>query len=399
MFCGECGTKNESGGKFCQECGAKFETSETAVSEETTEKIVYVQKPPMDPKKKKTLIIVVLLIALLGGGYYYGTTMFTPEKVAVSFLEAITANDEDKLFELYGLKESKFVTKEKFEDMFGEEDLEEMTYTITDVKVNGEKATVEIDAEFDDEEETIELELKVAGKKYLLFPNWIIDNDELSVTVNDYEMNVVEGSKVKVDGILLEHDYLSETKDGTDIYIIPVILTSEYDLEIETPLGITITDEMYPNSYDGYEMSKIDVDDMDDNKVTDIENKTVEILTSLYNDIISGKSYDDIKGNYNYDEFEDDYEDLKDSLEGTYTLTKISIEEPELEYVVLEDGLLKVSVSIDYDYELEYLNYNDESQTISKSKSGITQTIYLDYVDSEYKFAGIYDITDYFSRY
>ncbi len=407
MFCGECGTKNSKGTNFCKECGAKLEeTNEDSVATE-----LVVEKVDKNVKSnKKVYIIIFVIFFVLGFAYMYlKENVFNPEVIAINYLDASANSDHEKIYDLLNIEDTEFTTKEKYVH-FMEGSGYDFSYDITDVDIDSKTAVVEYDYEFEGGnkgEDT--LELKKDGKKFFIFDNWVLDIDSDYTVKKDFEIIVPEGSEVKLDGIDLDK-YLSKNyiSDTEVVYIIPSIFMFDYELEVTTPLGISTTMTVQPEMYtdDFYVSDYLNVDNLSDDQKDELATKTMNLIQGLYNNIIDKKSFNDVKDSYDYDgidldELEDDYEDLYDDLTDYSTILSMTIKKPELSSFSIEnDGSILVSIYADYDYEIEYEEFfSDDVVTNELSEENKQFSVYLKYVDGEYRLDHLYYVPSYFSKY
>ncbi len=439
MFCSECGTKNDGSSAFCSNCGNKLnslenvevvkETKKREKKAEVTETIEVVEdsKPvenvavenkenniqptsKNNKKRNKLIIIIFIILAILGGTYYYfNNYYFSPDKVVEKFMDTLENGDYEDLYDIFVAKESDFVTKEKFGEIFEDtDDLGLDSYKIEEVDIDEDEAKITVEVKYEDEKEEIEIELEVEGKKYLLFNNWIISSDMFSYIVEDYEITVLKDSEVKIDGEKLDNDYLDkkESDDSVDVYVIPQMLMATYQIEVILPIGITIEEDVYVDNYDpSYKIDYIYLDDISDDEQDKIANDAMEALQNFYNDAIEGLDFKDIEDKYNYDgidldDIESDYEDLVSDLNYLYTVKELTLSDPNLESINFEsDGTINVAIEVDIDYKLDYENYSGEVEVIENTENNSNEYFYIKYVDRKCIFTGVDYISTYFSIY
>ncbi len=387
MYCGECGHKND-GGKFCSNCGTPYKIK--------NEKIVFTKF--IKVISNKFVIASIIIVMLLVGFYYVGSKMFSPLNVANEYMDALVNEDIDKVYEIYGIEESAFTSKDTFKEKYSEEG--NFTYELDNIEMVDKTAIITYKIYEDGKYETSSLvKLYQDGKKFLIFDNWKIEIKKESFIKEDFEIEFKEGSIIEVDGFKLDSSYL---KEGTNnIYLIEELFIDSYDIKITYPFGIVIDDSFSTFSYN-YDATTFNLYDVDDSVLENIEKVTLNELNTLYSNMIEKKEFDSIKGMYPFanDEFEDDYKELyNDIIEGVYPLTKINFDDIKITEINVEENELQVVARVSYDYEITYVDLMGEEQQVSLSRNYISQSIYLKYENGEYVFSGIDDVTNYFSRY
>ncbi len=432
MFCGECGTKNEAESGFCQNCGAKLNVvkkespkkgrpkKEVIKEEDVAAPAATKEKENVkssNPKTKKIVVTLIIILAVLGGTYYYlNEFVFTPKIAVEEFLDALTSGDTKELVKYFDVEESEFVSKEKIEDALKANDAyEELDYLVKDAKVDGDEAEVEVELEYDGEEEDFDFELESNSKQYLIFNNWTLTDktideifgDSLYEVIKDFEISVFTGSKVYIDGEELDDKYLSEddSNDEMEVYVIPEILSASYDIKVILENGMEFSNEVFPTIYySEYSLDYISVDDLSEDVIKDIEEDAISDFQKLYNYAIEGKTFDEIKDDYevdslDIDDLEDTYDDLLNAVVSySSTLTKIDFTKGDLSYLSFEDGIMSISLDIEYDYELDYENFSGEVEKITNDSDSYI-SLNVKFIDGKYRVESAEYVISYFSVY
>ena len=128
-----------------------------------------------------------------------------------------------------------------------------------------------------------------------------------------------------------------------------------------------------------------------------------DAINTVYNGIISDKSFADIKSSFNSKDvtkLESSYNELyKDIKDNSNTLTKFSVTDLTVYDVSLtKDGNLEVEFKVNYDYIVKYKSYSDEEKTNDDSDYRY-MTLTLAYSDNNYYLIDIDDFPTYFSNY
>ncbi len=446
MFCSECGTKNEAGTKFCSECGNKLtvvEVSADATKEsksgnkksnvatkKTKEKVVEpIKEEVVEPikeevvnvtsaepvivtnksksSKNKNMIITLLsLVVIFGGTYYYlNNYVYSPQIVADEFMRVLEDGNYEDLYDLLIDSDSEFVSKDKFEEAFedyGDSMIDSFEFEKT--KIDDDEATVYYEVKYDGDKEDVELELVANSKIFFIFNKWTVDDDLFSFIVEDYEIKVPKDSKISLDGTKIDDKYLDdkESDDENDVYVIPELLATNYDLEVLLPYGITINKEIYASSYDEeYELDYFSTSDISDEDKEELAEDAMNLLQKFYDDATSGIGFAEIQKDYDFegvdlDDVEDDFNDLVDGINGAYSMLKsLTLSDASVSSISLDDNIINITIEVDIDFTVDKVSYGGDVTEVSDTDKGSYESIYMIYVDGEFRFAG----SDYISTY
>lgn len=369
MFCGECGTKNEKGAAYCENCGAKLEENEVkekkSVKKENNKKKENHKKLS---KKQKILIIVgCVIIVLLISLYQLGSYLTNPEQIVKSYIEAINNRDYDELYNAANYSGdktfiSKDLYKEKVEDTL-DDNIKINNYNIASTTYEDGGLTAKVTANVsatngsDTETEEVTFTLtKLKDKKYLIFDNWTLNNQDLLNldVVKDYKIKVPKGTVVTFNNLKVNDKYLSN-KNNTDTYTLPQVFAVTTKVEFKLPSNITLDDEIIPSSYNNnYELdiTRSDFSSDEQEKLIEAINDGV---TKAMEGLTTNKSFDDVKNNfatdYN-DNLKEEYEDyLNDLNSEDYTVSNFKITNTTISYISFdEDFNLTIRVRMNYSY-------------------------------------------------
>ena len=388
MFCPKCGKKNKDSAKFCEFCG-------TEIKEE--EKII-LPKAPRKKLNKKNLIIIIVIsiiaIILIGGGLIL-SNQFKPANVAVNYFKAVMDADSDKIYDYISFPKSEFTTKDIFEKMIHDEEsgLDLMNYQVIsqDISSDGLSAQVEISYILEGRQtpltQTIYL-VKNKKNKFLIFPNWKISEGS-SLVEENYEIEVLKGVGLKLDGIEVGKKYLKNSKNKQyDVYEIPSLFKGIYDAEITLKNGLILDGKLDVSSTKSL-MNDIELKDKDEKELL----KTLsDDIKTLYESAIGDKSFDDM--NFEDGDLKQSYDKFRETISDSH-LQKIDFKDINIEEIeVLENGYLKVTVDADYQYTADgYLSDDD----IDGSGDDIMYLTY-DYKDG-FKLKDFSSLVSLFSRF
>ncbi len=393
MFCPECGKKNENGAQFCEYCGAK-------IAEESK---VVLPKTPRKPMKKKTIVIIsivsALVVVLVVGGIVLSSN-FKPSKIAVNYFVALMNNDTDKIYDYINVPDSEFTTKKMFTEVVDTEKEDLLNYKIVseEKSTDGLSAQVKISYTLEGDKTPLTTTIylvKDKKNKLLIFDNWKI-SDGSSLVEEDYDITVYKGATVKLEGVEVPEKYKEESiSQRYDTYVIPAIFKGEYDAEVTLKNGLKTKSVLDTTGYD----SSLTDFELSENEEKELTSSIKDYVSKLYKAALEGKSFDDIKKDYEYkgsdlDELEKAYKSFASSIKNS-GLTKYSLKDVEISrYSINTEGYLYVTVNTEYDYTVKSY-FSDE--TVDNDDED-TAYLTFDYSDG-FKLVDMTGLATYFSRY
>lgn len=415
MFCAECGTKNEPGAQFCENCGHKLEENDvmnSATKAPKTGKSFSTKIKEMSKKNKIISAIVTVVIVAFIIVYFVLSSITNPKNIAEKFFNATMSYDVDAMYSFLDIESSEFTTKEMFKKI-KEDDIDGdipkvLNYTVGKpvTSVDGLSTTVTITYVLDgrSSSDTADIKLiKNKNKKWLFFDDWKINVSGADI-VKGYQIKVMKDSKVTVEGIEVNKKYIDkkESNDSFDVYTMPAMFGTSYDIVIDLPIGIELEDDIYVSKGSSYtyrlSLSSLSKDVQDKLSIAVKTN-----LQTLYDGVKDHKSFDDIRATFDYKDadlttLKDVYEDLIGDIGDDITLTKIEFKDVTLSSVNIdENGNLYVSFKVTYDYSLSYQS-GDETKT-HDSNDYDYMDLTFDYVDDEFKLVDASSLNTYFSKY
>ena len=416
MFCAECGTKNEVGAQFCESCGQKLEnevvTTATTVAPKES-KSFSTKFKEMSTKNKIIAVVSTLVVVALVVLYFVLGNMTKPEVIAEKFFNASMSYDTDTVYGFIDAGESAFTTKEMFKkvslkDVKEDEIPKVLNYTVGEPRtsVDGLSTTVTITyvLEGKDNSQTADIKLvKAKENKWLLFDNWKVNVTGTEI-VNGYQIKVMKGSKLTVEGVEVDKKYIDskESSESLDVYSMPSMFGAKYDIKITLPIGVELEDDINvrKDSYYKYSLSLSGLTDKVQEKLKTAVKTNVQ---AIYSGVTEKKSFDDIKSTFEYKgadltELKDAYEDLVDDISDSITLTKVNIKEVKLSSVSINsDDNLYVYAKVTYDYSLTYQS-GEETKTNEENDYDYMYLTF-DYANNSFKLVDAYSLNTYFSKY
>ncbi len=364
MFCENCGVKAKENANFCEECGKPLKKRKL---------------PKFDKTKATKIIVVVIAIIIFIWLILTVCNKFTPSSVALNYFKAVSNNDANLLYDYLNVDDKDFTSKKIFKQIMKNEDKKNITnYTVTssNVSKDGLTATVTIRYIVDGVKSNYEKVNLVKDKKnkFLVFNNWkVVSNTEL---VKNYQIKVMKGSKVTLAGKVLSKKYLDSTDGNVDTYVIPKMFTYSYPVEIEYPMGISVSKEIKPSTYYKKTTLSFSLNDITTKDKEKLEKSTLSSLNYIYDNALNNKDFNSIKSKFssNNNDVESTYNTFKDSLiKRNSDLKKIEFKTITLNKLSMtNDGYLKVTFkatyktdsthsvysSITYDKEYKIVDFN-----------------------------------------
>lgn len=403
MFCGECGTKNESGANFCEKCGVKL------INEKKPSKLNTISK-----KNKIVLGIIVGILLVFIITFIILNSIFKPDNIAKNFFEATINGDTNKIYNYLNIEDGNFTSKKMFTKIYKDELKDNsdviLNYKVTKTEKSDDGLSVDVMISYTEKDKSIpkttEITLnKAKNKKFLFFDNWVIASENF-VTEKDIKLTVAKDSVVTIEGIKLDKKYLDEKEsdEDEDVYKLPKMLIGKYSAKVKLSVGLVIEDELNINKYYSNYSLEVTDDNIPSKTSKKIETTIKSNLKTIYDAAMNKKSFDEIKSTFNYKkadltEIKEDYDTLVSNLSNSSTtLTSIDFTDVELTGIDFDDNEIKVRAKVKYKYEVKYKNYNDEEKT-NKSSDYDYLTISFDCVDDDYKMIDTTTLTSYFSKY
>ena len=414
MFCAECGKKNKNDSQFCEHCGHKLENEQTKKIVKTKPQVSKNSiKREMSKKNKIILAIVAVIVAALAIIYFILNNMTKPSTIAEKFFNATMSYDAEAMYEYLDVVDSEFTTKEVFKKIIDsikdEDDMPTVVnYTVGKPVPSTDKLSTTVTITYvlknSDKSKTLDVKLvKDKNKKWLMFDNWKVNVSGFDI-VKDYEIKVMKGSKVKVEGIEVSSKYLDKKKsdESFDVYTMPAMYETNYNIVVTLPIGIDIEDKMRVSEGNSYTYS-LSLDNLTDEVKKKIQDSVKSSLQTLYDGAKDKKSFDDIKSSFEYkdadlSDLKDAYEKLVENISSDITLTSVTYNDVTLSRVSINsEGNLYVSTKVSYNYSLTYQSGEETKTNDSKD----TDYVYLtfDYADDTFKLIDVSSLNTYFSKY
>mgnify|MGYP003293274862 CR=1 FL=1 len=224
----------------------------------------------------------------------------------------------------------------------------------------------------------------------------------------DFTIRTLKSFAVTVDGKKLTDKYLAKADGNSDegynknyaVYKIPALFKGSHDLKFKSDIAETHDYNINITTSTSEYYSFIDPEVKKSVK-KEMENKSKEIINTMYQSAIEDKNFSELKLEYKInedakDEIEDEYEDLMENVDKTsyswdISVKKLNIKEFKIsnESSYVNMGNIQVSHSFEMEYEGEFLkkkNDKDEKETDTGKTYGRVQ---YEYIDGEWQITDI----------
>lgn len=421
MFCGQCGTKNEKGAAFCENCGAKLKEVSKEESKEKESTVKKVEKKKKDlSKKQKILIAVIAIVLVVSFGYYKSLEKkASPETLVKNYLNAINNQDYETIYNMLDVSSSsEFVTKKAYKEALAKMiqskgELGTINVGTVSYEDGGLKAVVSFTSSkyksnsILTSDNSLKINLtKIAGKKYVFFDNWKIDDSKLITldTVKDYYIKAPKDTKVTYGGVVVNDKYIDSSKNGSKeksvvYYKLPEVLKAETSVVAKLKDGTEVTGKVTPSSYN----TMYTVSVTKSNLSNTVQSKLLEAAKNDFNTVVKGlleeKSFSDIKESFSSKESLDNFESnynygLRNRKDSNYAISNYELTDAEISSVSIGTNCLyEVKVSIDYKYDSKYKN-DEEASTNNQDRSAYF-TFYYSYEDN-YKLVDMSSVPSFY---
>lgn len=387
MFCENCGKKNEKGAKFCEECGSKLQSNaKKNVSE-------------FGIKNKKLIITICALLVVLFGIYSFLDNKYGPKTIAKDYFLAVMNADADSLYDYLDIKEGTFTTKKIFKKVFNMKKENLLNYSVTSLEKSSDGLTATaiinytLSGSSSSKSANIHL-VKDKTNRFLIFENWKI-SDKYIETVNDFEITAPKDSKVQIEGVKLDKKYKSRSLKDTDVYKLPELFKGTYNVLVTLKNGLVLEDDLNITGYRSGDLSNLNLSSADQKK---LEKKLPDIVEKLYKDAIDGKSFEDVKKDYEYDgckldNLERSYNSFMKTIKSG-SLKNLKVKKVKINNTKFDDEMITVTADVDFDYTTVNKILDKEKES-TRSNDDIMY-FGFDYKNGEFKLISISSLAKFF---
>lgn len=274
MFCPKCGERNDAGAKFCAQCGCKLDQTSQPVEKisiptpKKQENQILNYIGDLSKKGKQVIgILSVVLILSIVLFYKNGTAYDTPKKALEKYQEYSAARKYGKLYELFDIKESKFVNKKTFVQACEEHNVSTEFMMAEDMK-------------------------KSNHKRYFFFDQYQLDCMPSGVRDSDIYVPYIKGATLEVNGKKIGEDYLN--KNQTE-YVIRSFVPDDMTFVYKNTDGL-FNEKEYTvggREEDGTYWVNIEYSDKEKEKAKETLKKTLQTLKNYV--VTKSGSYKDIE--------------------------------------------------------------------------------------------------------
>lgn len=411
MFCSECGTKNEKKAKFCENCGHALEKTHKLPKEKHPNHLLEAMKQISKRTKRLILVLVISIILLLGSIYTLGY-LTSSSHMAAAYFEALTSYDASKLSSFLNIEKSEFTSKKILKQLLDQEKKEGeevINYKITSnvASNDGLKRTITFSymtSKSKSPKKASVTLLKKKHKKWLFFDDWAVQTPHFE-TVSGIKLSVFKGAKVEIEGISLTNEFLDSSTDTFDIYSLPAMFETDYQVKATLPNGMMIENTLSIDAYHTDYTLELSKEDLSEDLMNQIKEVSKQGISALYMGAIQKLPFSSIQEKFAYENgdlttLETTYQALvKELAASSVTLNQMDLTGLEVEDVELtQEGQLYVSFKMNYNYQISYSN--EENQVVEhQSKDYAYVNVTLDWTLETFHFVNAKNLTTRFSKY
>lgn len=366
MYCSNCGNKLEENDIFCSECGKKREDFKKSNSKKRNKKPIALSK-----RTKNLVLIIVIFITFIFLYKVLDNTLFSEEQTIKKYVTAYSKNDYNTIINLSDIKRNEFMSKETILKKYGEKTDEFVNVKILSDNKNKKEHTRTIQYyKIPTEKNIINLSIKEAGNKYLLFKNYVITSNNL--TAENIEITIPKDTNLIVDDVEMNNKYQTKETSKKKVYKIKEVLSKNVLLQLKLQNDITITSVR--NFFDN---ESITIDNFYNNKLDDkskkiVEDKIDKAVTNIVKSALEGKEFSEMNSTEIYTDtllkstaFSTNYNNLKEKLK-VKNVKNFSIKKINISNIYLNSNNINI---IEFNAKITYNYQNETNQEVNSSRN------------------------------
>lgn len=366
MYCSNCGNKLEENDIFCSECGKKREDFKKSNSKKRNKKPIALSK-----RTKNLVLIIVIFITFIFLYKVLDNTLFSEEQTIKKYVTAYSKNDYNTIINLSDINRNEFMSKETILKKYGEKTDEFVNVKILSDNKNKKEHTRTIQYyKIPTEKNIINLSIKEAGNKYLLFKNYVITSNNL--TAENIEITIPKDTNLIVDDVEMNNKYQTKETSKKKVYKIKEVLSKNVLLQLKLQNDITITSVR--NFFDN---ESITIDNFYNNKLDDkskkiVEDKIDKAVTNIVKSALEGKEFSEMNSTEIYTDtllkstaFSTNYNNLKEKLK-VKNVKNFSIKKINISNIYLNSNNINI---IEFNAKITYNYQNETNQEVNSSRN------------------------------
>ena len=366
MYCSNRGNKLEENDIFCSECGKKREDFKKSNSKKRNKKPIALSK-----RAKNLVLIIVIFITFIFLYKVLDNTLFSEEQTIKKYVTAYSKNDYNTIINLSDINRNEFMSKETILKKYGEKTDEFVNVKILSDNKNKKEHTRTIQYyKIPTEKNIINLSIKEAGNKYLLFKNYVITSNNL--TAENIEITIPKDTNLIVDDVEMNNKYQTKETSKKKVYKIKEVLSKNVLLQLKLQNDITITSVR--NFFDN---ESITIDNFYNNKLDDkskkiVEDKIDKAVTNIVKSALEGKEFSEMNSTEIYTDtllkstaFSTNYNNLKEKLK-VKNVKNFSIKKINISNIYLNSNNINI---IEFNAKITYNYQNETNQEVNSSRN------------------------------
>ena len=345
MYCRNCGYKLEEDDFFCPECGRRVKVKKEPL----------IDFKNLEKKYRKQFIGLSVLLIIVLVYHFLNSTFFSEEAVIRRYVKAYANKDYMTVIELSGKEKNQFITKQNIQRKYGSSKLGMVDIKILTTNNSRGEHTRTVKYTTDNANSIISLRVKSAGRRFLIFHNYVITSSDL--VAENIKITVPKDSKLVIDGVELSDKDKISTKEAMVTYKIDSILKKDVKISLKLNNRMTITDVKSVFTNEEIDYQKLNYSELDSKSDEKIVYHIKEGIQSIVEGAIKGSDFQQVRESSLYSQslkedtlFEESYHSLiekyKSKAVSDFVIGKITINHIKLGEN--ENAVLNVTVHYQY---------------------------------------------------
>ena len=253
MYCRNCGNKLNEESIFCKKCGTKIIRPENVTPKQNYKKNIAAILKNKKNRKVVILISTFLIIILLYTLTNY--LFFSEDRVIKRFITAYANNDYETILKLSDTNQNEFMSKKTIQEKYGQKQDSYVKIDIISTNQNKGEHTRTVKYRTLDSSNVMNISIKQAGRKYLIFKKYVITSTDLAA--ENVTVTISKNSKLLIDNVKITDKYKKKETKNTITYKIPALLKKNVKMEIELNNKIAVTNIKNVYSYENLTTDKL----------------------------------------------------------------------------------------------------------------------------------------------
>ena len=366
MYCRNCGNKLNEESIFCKKCGTKIIRPENVTPKQNYKKNIAAILKNKKNRKVVILISTFLIIILLYTLTNY--LFFSEDRVIKRFITAYANNDYETILKLSDTNQNEFMSKKTIQEKYGQKQDSYVKIDIISTNQNKGEHTRTVKYRTLDSSNVMNISIKQAGRKYLIFKKYVITSTDLAA--ENVTVTISKNSKLLIDNVKITDKYKKKETKNTITYKIPALLKKNVKMEIELNNKIAVTNIKNVYSYENLTTDKLYHASLDSKTNKKIENEIKSAIEQIVNNSLSNNELEKIEQTSIFSKklissaiFTNDYNNLKEKYQ-TKNIKDFKVDSVKITKLNIEnDNDLNMKANISY----SYIDSNNKKRNTTRS--------------------------------